>query len=572
MNKYLVILLIILFSLPAQARKKTKEARPAIERAQVSDADQRRLSHFFLEGVKQKLAGNYSAAHDLFAHCLSIDPTSPEALYEMGYLKFYLREDSVGVVMFQQASELDPQNPYYLETLAAAYLNSNDYTNAKVTLERLSQLRTKRTDVLSQLVELYKTDEEYEKAIIALNRIELLDGRALNTTLQKFNLYMAQGKQNEAFAELSSLEDEQPHDLRIPVMLGREYMKIGEEEKALAKYEQVRRSDPDNTLLRLAMLEYYETKGDTQRHNELRDSIIFSSTESVDLRMPLIYEKLYEMLDKPDAKEQTTLFFDSLTAVTPTADIYTMRAVSFSLLEMDADTVAMAMRDILRVDPTNRHAINSLLPYYIDINDYENVVEVCRIGINSYPEELRFHFYLGLSLYQLGRPAESIEAFENGVHQVNEESEAGVVSQLYCVLGDCYHEQGDEAKAFEAYDKSLEYDGNNSSCLNNYSYYLSLKGTDLEKAEKMAHKATRIEPLNKTFLDTYAWVLFRMGNVTMAKVYIDRVVPPNSSDLDLKLDPDLNAEVLLHAAQIYRANGLTEEAEIYEEIAKTKEE
>jgi len=40
------------------------------------------------------------------------------------------------------------------------------------------------------------------------------------------------------------------------------------------------------------------------------------------------------------------------------------------------------------------------------------------------------------------------------------------------------------------YEKSLAGKGNNSYALNNYSYYLSLRSKDLEKAEKMAKKSS----------------------------------------------------------------------------------
>ncbi len=571
MSRLLLILALIL-SLPCAARKRDKATPAPLRRAEVSSADLRRLSYYFMEGTKQKQAGNYTAAHDLFLHCLRIDPTSPEALYEMAYMKFYLHRDDEGMEMFRAASELDPTNPWYMETLAAAYLNADDYAQAIPVLERLSKIKTKRTDVLFQLAELYKAEGETDKCISALDRIELLEGRSIPTSMQKYALYQTEGRQDEAFAELTSLVEESPYDPRIPIMLGREYLAYGEEEKALECYERVARTDPHNDALQVARIEYLQYKGEDSLRLALRDSLVNSPGISADLRLSLLSSMLEEMRHTPGGKERTMLLLDTMTTRFPSAEIYTLRTAYLLSAKVGQDSIAMSLRDILAVDPSNQLAINRLLPYYVEKEDMENTVEICRIGINSYPDELSYHYFLGAALYKLNRLDDAIEAFNNGLCQVDDDSPPAVVSDLYYVLGDCYHERGDRDEAYGAYDKSLLCNGDNASCLNNYSYYLSLEGEQLDRAEQMAYRAIKLEPLNRTFLDTYAWVLFCEGNMSMAKFYIDRVIPPTADDEALLADEELHSEMIEHAADIYAANGLAEEAERYRRLAKDKEE
>ncbi len=568
MGRILFILLAFL-SLPCSARK-YKTSVSTVQRAEVSDADKRRLSYYFLEGSKQKLQGNYTAAYDLFQHCLDIDPTSPEALYEMAYMMYYLRQDSIGIEMFRMASDLDPLNPWYLETLAAAYMSDGDNENAIPVLERLSKIQTKRTDILLQLSELYKAEGNLKKSISALDRIEVLEGRTIPTSMQKYSLYQLQKKKKEAFAELLSLQAESPHDLRIPIILGREYLAFDEEQKALECYELVRRADPDNPQLQMAIIEYMQYKGEDSLYVAVRDSLIYSPGVDSDLRLTMMATIIEELEYAPDGKERTLQMLDSITTLFPTSETYSMRAAYFIQAKAGNDSIALALRDILKVDPSNQLAINRLLPFFIAQDDLENAIEICYIGINSYPEDLAYHYFLGASLYRLDRLDDAIEAFNNGICQVNDESQPNVVSDLYYVLGDCYHEKGDTAAAYEAYEKSLLCNEDNASCLNNYSYYLSLEGEQLEKAEKMAYRAIKLEPLNKTFLDTYAWVLFRSGNVSMAKFYIDRVIPPTADDETIIADEELPADVIQHAADIYRTNGLEEEAQRYERLAQEK--
>ena len=60
--------------------------------------------------------------------------------------------------------------------------------------------------------------------------------------------------------------------------------------------------------------------------------------------------------------------------------------------------------------------------------------------------------------------------------------------------------------------------------LNNYAYYLSVEGRDLERALKMSARTLDEEPLNATFLDTYAWILFKMKRYNEALGYMEKAL------------------------------------------------
>ena len=91
-------------------------------------------------------------------------------------------------------------------------------------------------------------------------------------------------------------------------------------------------------------------------------------------------------------------------------------------------------------------------------------------------------------------------------------------------LGDLYHEEGDEEKAFEAYERTLRNDPDNVLVLNNYAYYLAVKGQDLDKALEMSTKAIAAEPDNPFYLDTHAWVLYMKGNYKEAEKHMKKAL------------------------------------------------
>ena len=79
-------------------------------------------------------------------------------------------------------------------------------------------------------------------------------------------------------------------------------------------------------------------------------------------------------------------------------------------------------------------------------------------------------------------------------------------------------------KSNAAYEQALTLDPNNPNVLNNYSYFLALRKSDLEKAEKMSALLVKNNPDNPAYLDTYAWVLYSRQKYKDARKVIERAV------------------------------------------------
>jgi len=54
----------------------------------------------------------------------------------------------------------------------------------------------------------------------------------------------------------------------------------------------------------------------------------------------------------------------------------------------------------------------------------------------------------------------------------------------------------------------------------------------LEEAEKMSKRSLELRPDEPSYLDTYGWILFKMGKYEKAKEYIERAVTANKGNGD----------------------------------------
>lgn len=531
----------------------------------VPDEAQRRLDYYYAEAVKSKLAGRHDDAFELYKHCLDIKPDAAEALFSIGLYYLGMDDSTRCVSHLSRAVALEPDNIYYKEALASFYLRNGDEARAVPLLEDMARCNPARSDVLAQLVNIYMGSEKYREAIGVLDRIETLEGKDLSVSMEKFRLYRELKEEDKAFAELESLAQENPNDLAYRVLIGDQYLLSQQTDKALAVYEEVREKEPDNQALRMSMLDYYEQTGQDSLYRVLLDEILYGKETDEQARAVLmrnyIVDKENEHADSTVVLAVFDRIFDS---VPETMDMLTLYASYLQVKHMD-DRLEPVLEHILKLEPDNQAALYQLMQLAIHADDYSKVADICTRGIMHYPEQLPYYFYLGYSYYRLGYQDKALDVFRKGIRQIRPDTDRNVVADMYSIMGDLYYSNGLKDSAFIAYDSCLTYNPENVGCLNNYAYYLSLEKKDLDKAEEMSHRTIEAEPGNKTYVDTYAWILFTKGMYAEAKLYIDRVLVG-----DFENDEDVSGGVLEHAGDIYARCGDMEGALKYWKMAREK--
>lgn len=514
---------------------------------------------------------NHSGAFDLLCHAYDICPDAPEVLYDLALYRLALRQDSLAERLFVRAAALDPQNTYYKEALASFYLQRRRTEEALPQLETLATLQPKRTDVLSQLVTIYSNLDRPADAIRTLDRIELLDGKMASVSYRKFALYKSMEKEQEAFAELESLCEEYPHEMSYRLAIGDQLLTAGRIDEAEKVYDEVRRTEPDNLGLKLSMLELYRQTEQDSLFRATRDSLLYAPKTESDTRAALLRDLISsEMKDDSIGRQRVEQAFARLDEAFPQdLALLQLRAAYLATYDKSNDSAFVAVMDrVNELEPANTQALFYLIQYYAEHQDFEHLENICRRAVLTHPEELLCHYFLGVALYQQDKKREALAAFRAGIVQKNEDSRPAMVADLYSVMGDILHEMGSEREAYAAYDSCLVYQDDNVQCLNNYAYYLSLQVTDLDRAEEMSYRTIRLQPNNKTYLDTYAWILFMKQRYSEAQIYIDRVCPPDSADAELLADPEISGVVFEHAGDIAACNGNLDQALRFWQLAQ----
>jgi len=507
---------------------------------------------FFLEAMVQRQKSNHDAAFDLLRHCIRINPKSAEAYYFLAQYYQLLKNDSVAQQCYLKAAELEPDNSTFLETVAQSYISQKEYHKAITAVEQLYNQDKSREELLEMLYELYQQTDDNEKAIEVLNRIEAAEGKSERLSYAKSEIYTKMGKAKAAISEMEALARQYPNDLNYKGMYADMLLRNDREQQALELYNEILAEEPDNTRAQVSLRSYFKVQGETEKADSISERILMNPNTTTEQRVLLMRQMVAdnERADG-DSTQILALFHKMLAQPQQNADIATLCAAYMDLKKMPQDSIRAMLQTVLSIAPDNAAARLQLVSFAWDRKDHDEVISLCQDARQYNPEEMAFYYYQGMAYYQQDDHDKALGAFQNGIGVITPESNPAIVSDFYAVMGDLLHQKGLAREAFEAYDSCLQWKDDNFMCMNNYAYYLSELGQQLDKAEAMSYKTIKAEPKNATYLDTYAWILFMQQRYSEARIYIDQA---------LQNDADSSAVITEHAGDIYACSGDTDGA------------
>ena len=495
----------------------------------VASAQQTKFDYIFQEALRQKLDNKYDAAIDLFDYCHQLDPSSGAVLYELSELYRYVKNDSLAIHALEDACKLYPKNYWYKNRLVTLYLESRRTDDALKTAEEMARLFPEKEEVLWMLHDLYESKNDYANMVKVLDKIEVKDGKSEKLSMKKFRLFLQMNDEKRAFEEMEKLADEYPNDLRYQVVIGDLYLDAGKKEEALKQYKMVEAQDSTNMTLLLSMANFYHQEGDEARYQEYISKVLTHKDVDDVTRVRMLGVLVRENLDThADSTYLLALFDKVLQEPQEHTDILELKVRYMDTKKMPVEDQKPILRRILEIDPEHDMARHMLLKYAVEENDHQSIVNICKPAVEYNADSPVFYFYMGVEYYLIDEKEKSMDALRSGLNRVenemDEENRFKIRTHSYALLGDIYHQLGQDDKAFQAYDSCLIYNKNDAMVLNNYAYYLSLKKKDLQRAEEMSRLSNELEPDNATYLDTYAWVLFQQKRYDEAKQYMDKVV------------------------------------------------
>ncbi len=534
MKNILYILLVVISFSACKTHEKVLSNK-AVAKTRVSvltDENKRKFDYYFFEAQRLKMNGDFAKAKNYFIECLKIDSLSATSFYELGNIAISQKNYSAAQELLSNSVRLAPDNKWYQILLGDLYQQNEDIPKAIGVYEVLNNRFPENDELTYALAQLYYTNKQFQKSVDTYDRLEESIGINELISVEKEKIYVEMGKQNLAYKEIEKLIQDNPFEPRYYGFLGDLYLYNEDYTKAELNYNKILAMDPGNGMgyfsIANVKLQQKDTLGFLNNTGKgLEDEDLELETKIQRLIPVLMGKNFTFKIDSTQIED----YFIKLTQVHGN-DVRSYIFYANYLKSINRNKEALEqIKKGLEIDPGNPAVWQDMLFLEINLGLYDVLLVDSKEALKLFPEEPLFSLFYAMGAMQKEENEKAKDALVKGLKYVGDN--ITLKGQFHAYLGDVLHSLGSTEDAFENYEKALKIDENNVVVLNNYSYYLSLENKDLEKAEKMISKSIALEPGNSTYLDTYAWVLFKRARFFEAKYIIERALDNGGDESDV---------------------------------------
>lgn len=506
-------------------------------------------SYRHTEAVKELVIRHDTlSAREIWQEIVREDSTYAPASY---YLSLTERDKDKSVRHAHRAFVSDSTNKWYTKNYADRLISSGRYTRAIPIFRRLMRLDPRNLQSYHALAVLYGINGMPYSAIAILDSAELRLG---------YNYYLADIKQElllstrqyvKAIEEGERRVKEHPYDAEGFSRLANIYDVAGRDSLARVTYDKAFKLDTTNIETIIAIADYYSRKGNLTRMLDYEQHLFRSNKVDLETKLTRIDDYISDRNIYADFYPRIGGIIRQMAIDYPNnrdvIDIYSQHLILGGYHDEALEYLRRHLQDDGVTDGDYLYVVQ--LEHYMGLDTL--LSEDLHMGLQRFPHSVDLLSFYSYYLSQESDYDRAISVLKQALKSASDDISR---SQILCNIGDMYHEKEEDKQAFRYYKRALALDKDNALALNNYAYFLSLRGEDLERALAMAERAVELKPNNASYIDTKAWVLHQMGRNEEAKVVMRQALSISSMQDD---------SLLMHYADILWALGEKFMAETY---------
>lgn len=200
------------------------------------------------------------------------------------------------------------------------------------------------------------------------------------------------------------------------------------------------------------------------------------------------------------------------------------------LNQQDALAVEQYKR-VISIDPSSYYDWEKVLQGYTGRNDADSLLKYSEKALRLFPNQAMVHYLNGIGYLNKQNYNNCIKAVNRAI-DMQPEDKPEPLAQMYTTLGDAYYFIKQYNLSDSSFERALKLQPGNLYVLNNYSYYLSVRGTRLDDAERMSKKTIELSKDEPSFLDTYGWILYKQAKYDKALEYIQKAIDVSGESAD----------------------------------------
>ncbi len=522
-KQYFVNIIFIMISVLFFSCSGLKKSASAPKGNQLSQVEEEKFKALFYDGLKQKILGNTDDAMGFFRRCLTINPSSPAVNFEIGILLENNKRPDSSVVYFSKAVEGDPGNVWFRYGYAENLQELRRFKDVIKVYQDLIKMHPTTTDFYYKLALAQLQAGEYKEAIETYNSLEKKIGRVdEDVSMSKIEILEKMKDYPKAEEEIQKLIKNDPSNPQYKDMLGNLYQLEGNTDKAFVEYQKMEEVHPHDPMVHLSLADYYKSKSQDAKAFEELELAFNEPSLDIDTKIRIILG-LSTFTSDDSLFVKALILSERMVKANPAEP--RAHAVYAELLQQnhyDLKQVRDQYRIAVGEDSSRYQYWSQLMDLEGQLNDNLALANESSKAMGLFPNNPQPYYFNGFANKQLKNYDNALIALKAGLFYVLNDS--SLMSLFYTNIGDVSYYAKHYAASDSAYDAALKINPNDDYVLNNYSYYLSVRDTNLPLAEKMSKKSNEIAPNNASYEDTYAWILYMSGKLQDAKEWENKAI------------------------------------------------
>jgi tetratricopeptide (TPR) repeat protein len=227
------------------------------------------------------------------------------------------------------------------------------------------------------------------------------------------------------------------------------------------------------------------------------------------------------------------------------------------LLESEGGNAARAMdhyRTVVVLNPKFEQAYYDLAMAQLGADKTNDVFATLETAQKKFNQNFISEFLLGVANVRVGRFDEAVRRFTSAEIIARATDPKRLTAVFYFQFGAALERKGDYSESVKYLQKALEMQPDFPEAANHLGYMWAERGENLERARELIERAVKAEPKNEAYLDSLAWVLFKLGRAAEALTIMKQAV----EIAEAEQQPD--ATLYEHLGDIHFALGDTDQA------------
>jgi tetratricopeptide (TPR) repeat protein len=491
-----------------------------------------------------------------------VDPAQIEAQahYAAGIVRAIEEEPLLALGEFYEAAMRDPENESLVMEVSRDFQRTGQPEKALALLKRASESPKASSELFARLGAVYFQLNKIDLATNANRRAIQKNPGLLVPYVNLFFIHLQNRQPQDAKAALDEAAKVSPVEPNFLVGLGEMYFKLGVQfadlkesanARALETLERAEKMGIADLELRLRLADGLNALGKLDRASAIYEQVLKAVADAPFVR-EAVRAKLAEIYLNNNDQKRAAQLWEGIARDNPTDFRAYYYLGSIAASQTNYLHAAECFSKTILLNDTFAPAYSDLVYMQMTLNKIPEAQTTLAAARKKFPRNFDFEFLSGLADTRQKDFTNAVQHFATAEVIAQATATNRLRPDFYFQFGAACERMGDYKQAEKNFEKCLQINPDFDEAQNYLGFMLADRGEQLERAHDLIAKALKSSPENPAYLDSMAWVLFRLKRLNEALDFQLKAIARSD---------EVDAEIYNHLGDIYAALGQKDKAQ-----------